>query len=279
MKSNFFQTPAEYCQSSCAQELKTKYFFKFSRMIYNDKYKFIYCPVPKVGFSNWRRVFLVLSEKFNTTDPLKFSQRNVHGTYYWNVSYLSQLSLEEIDYRIKNYYKFIFIRDPLERIVSAYKNKFMGENSFLWSEIGKLIIRAYRIEPNDTSLSSGLGVTFGEFVQYILDASVHSSDEHWKLISLLCLPCSIKYDFVGHMDNMDSDSQKVLNHLGVANLVKYPQRDNDHKYEKTKDIMQQYYKKIPLAHLNKLKYRYYLDYLMFNLTFPLSLQSILNEFA
>ncbi len=35
------------------------------------------------------------------------------------------LTSEEVQYRLKNYYKFAIIRKPMERLVSGYKNKFL----------------------------------------------------------------------------------------------------------------------------------------------------------
>ena len=277
MMSNLFRTPADYCQSRCAKKLMTKEFFENSRLIYNDKYKFVYCPVPKVGVSNWRRVLLVLSGKLIITNPLEFSLSSVHGTYYSSLSYLAYLNLTEIDYRLKHYYKFVFIRDPFERILSAYMDKFQRKNRFAWAVIGKLLIKNYRNHPDKNALTTGLGVTFDEFVQYILDSSVYSCDEHWRLMATLCLPCSMRYDYVGHLDTIDSDSEKILDKLGVSHLVQYPKRFNDHHYEKTKSLLLRYYRTIPLARLRKLRRIYYLDYLTFNLTFPPILNSLFNK--
>ncbi|XP_041359395.1 carbohydrate sulfotransferase 9-like [Gigantopelta aegis] len=276
MKSEYFETPSEYCRSSCAKNLKTKMFFRSSRMIFNDKYKFIFCPVPKVGVTNWRRILLVLSGNVKITDPLEFSLPSVHGKYYKYLSYLATLSEVKREYRLNTYYKFMFVRDPFERIVSAYNDKFVRRNRFAWSGVGKQIIKTYRQAPDKKSLKTGLGVKFHEFVHYIVDSSVYSFNEHWALMSMLCLPCSIKYHFVGHMDSMDSDSREVLEELGVSKLVQYPHRGDDHTYEESKTMLERYYRQIPREHLIKLKRIYHLDYLMFNLTFPSSLESLLN---
>ena len=38
-------------------------------------------------------------------------------------SNLNGKSEDEVSYMLKNYYKFIMYRDPVERLVSAYRNK------------------------------------------------------------------------------------------------------------------------------------------------------------
>ena len=37
-------------------------------LIVNDKYKVIYCYIPKVACSQWKRVFLALENRTNVTD-------------------------------------------------------------------------------------------------------------------------------------------------------------------------------------------------------------------
>ncbi|XP_041358241.1 carbohydrate sulfotransferase 11-like isoform X1 [Gigantopelta aegis] len=276
IKSKLYQTSREYCQSPCATNT-LKNIKKYNNLVYNDKYKFIFCLLPKVGSSNWRRIMLVLSDKVNTSDPLSLSIKSVYAKYLGSLPYLASLPQEEISYRLKHYYKFIFVRDPLERLLSTYQNKFCGKNRFAWRKVGTRIIRAYRSEPTEAAVASGLGVRFSEFVAYVVDSSVYSYDIHWQLISILSSPCEIKYDFVGHLNNSGADAKKVLDHLGLSHLVQYPERDYNYKYANTTSKLKEYYNKIPLSHLVKLVPIYNLDYLMFNLTIPPILQNMLNK--
>ena len=58
-------------------------------------------------------------------------------------------------------------------------------------------------------------VTFKEFVQYIIDPRTSQPlNEHWRPFHELCRPCSIHYDFIGHVETI-ADSRYVLRRLGI----------------------------------------------------------------
>ena len=104
---------------------------------------------------------------------------------------------EEIVNRLQNYRKFLIVRDPLERFVSAFHNKLVDEN---WSApyfknlYGKVIQKKYR--SNETLVSKvGEGTTFEEFVRYVIATSktdAKNLNEHWASESQLCHPCLVR---------------------------------------------------------------------------------------
>ncbi len=84
---------------------------------------------------------------------------------------LSSYSKTEIDVRLENYFKFMFTRDPLERVLSAYSSKFLYskiQNQKFRRRYGRFILRQYRNNLAQDESETGAGVTFPEFVAYIL---------------------------------------------------------------------------------------------------------------
>ena len=72
-----------------------------------------------VGCSNWKRMFAVLQNLTEPTNPrLRPPESILSG-----VDNLYQLSPSEREERLRSYFKFVMIRNPLERIVSVYRNK------------------------------------------------------------------------------------------------------------------------------------------------------------
>ena len=78
-------------------------------MIVEDAHKIIFCSIPKVASSTWKRVLVDLQE-------LK-QKVYVHQPRLWRR--LGEYSEEGQSHRLKNYFKFMFVREPLHRILSS----------------------------------------------------------------------------------------------------------------------------------------------------------------
>lgn len=65
---------------------------------------------------------MVVMGKANTTDPLSILADDSHRLHVFRR--LDNYTSEEIRYRLDNFMKFMFVRHPFERLLSAYRNKF-----------------------------------------------------------------------------------------------------------------------------------------------------------
>ena len=65
---------------------------------------------------------------------------------------LSDYTEEEVEFRLENYYKFMFVRSPSERVVSAYRNKFNEIEAF-YKVYGKRIMDKFHPERSNVSVS------------------------------------------------------------------------------------------------------------------------------
>ena len=99
---------------------------RYTNVAVDDKHKLLYCYVPKVGCTSWKVKLSLMSDNANdkvlNTHPSPVDNRT--GLAKYGIKMLSTYSPEQIKYRIENYYKFIFVRHPMERIVSSYRSKF-----------------------------------------------------------------------------------------------------------------------------------------------------------
>ena len=252
---------------------------KLKHLIVNDEHKVLYCYVPKVACTNLKRVFLLLTGKMNETEPLKLKASDVHMTYTKYFHFLHHESEEDIKFKIKHYRKIVFVREPLERLLSAYRNKFTQKGGVYFQErYGRKIIKRYRENPSAESLERGHDVQFNEFVQYLLDPDtpVESFNEHWATISSLCFPCHIAYDFIGKYETLDDDVTLLLKEMSVDDHISFPERSDSYKYERTEDIMLEYFRKIPRQFLNHLWKVYLHDYIVFGYPFPSIIRKLLG---
>ncbi|XP_040267515.1 carbohydrate sulfotransferase 14 [Bufo bufo] len=228
-------------------------------IIVNDKYKFLYCYVPKVACSNWKRVLKVLDGSLESLDSrLKMDHQK-------DLVFLADLSVQQIKHRLRHYYKFLFVREPLERLLSAYRNKF-GEIKEYQQRYGLEIVRRYRQDPAAAS-SKGDDVTFSEFLRYLLDEDAEKMNEHWMPIYNLCQPCAVPYDFIGSYERLGEDANQVLEAIGAPSYIRFPERQAWYK-PVTKETLRYFLCNTPQGLLRELLPKYIMDYSLFAYTLP-----------
>uniref|UniRef100_A0A8C4ZY07 Carbohydrate sulfotransferase n=1 Tax=Gadus morhua TaxID=8049 RepID=A0A8C4ZY07_GADMO len=109
-------------------------------LVVDEDHQLLYCYVPKVACTNWKRVMMVLTGRGN--DPMEIPSNEAHLSA--NLKTLNQYSIADINHRLKHYLKFLFVREPFERLVSAYRNKFtLKYNSSFHKRFGTRIVRRY----------------------------------------------------------------------------------------------------------------------------------------
>lgn len=233
--------------------------------IVDDTHELIYCFVPKVACTNWKRILLTL-QKSDVKDPLAISGNETHKANAFKL--LSQYSLDEVKHKLQNYWKFFFSRHPYERVLSAYRNKL--EESYVdyfRLHFGTEIVKKFRDNPSPESIEKGHDVRFEEFIQYITSLDVKdwkkAFNEHWRPVFDLCFPCHIGYDFVGRYGTLESDASYILEKTGVSKYVKFPTRKQSYSKLPTRDVMQTYYRNISTSHHKKLFEIYKEDFTLF----------------
>lgn len=232
-------------------------------------HRFLYCQSPKVGSTNWLLTLNLINEKrtFNASESI----------HYFPILLLSQLNESDQDNAIKNYRKFMVIRDPFERILSAYQSKFTPYKNYsipLFTYLSKKIVQNYR---SPESLNENKYPTFEEFVEFVTDTSdkkkkikMHYSEpRHWIPQVELCFPCRIDYDFILDMkDHLDEDSYYMFSAIGISSDVRYPKIENTHydNYTKGRKLSQEklnYFLQLNPKLLNALYDYYRKDYRVF----------------
>uniref|UniRef100_A0A5F8H7Z1 Carbohydrate sulfotransferase n=1 Tax=Monodelphis domestica TaxID=13616 RepID=A0A5F8H7Z1_MONDO len=221
--------------------------YHVSRIFVEDKYRVLYCEVPKAGCSNWKRVLMVLSGLASSTRDIQ------HNTVHYGNT------LKRLDG---------FDR---QQLVSAFRDKFEHPNSYYHPVFGKAILARYRMNATREALRTGSGVRFSEFIQYLLD--VHrpvGMDIHWDHVNRLCSPCLIDYDFVGKFESMEEDANFFLRLIGAPQNLTFPRFKDRHSNEErtTTRIAHHYFAQLSPLQRQRTYDFYYMDYLMFNYSKP-----------
>lgn len=125
--------------------------------------------------------------------------------------------------KIQNYYKFVVIRHPLERLVSAFRNKIeppLTDFSIRFPDYIKLtILQKYRQKEFEEWVESetkgNLTVKFEEFVLYFVSADLTKINPHLKPVIHSCHPCRVRYNFYGNFRTYGQDAQMAMQHLNI----------------------------------------------------------------
>ena len=228
-------------------------------LVFHSK-KIIYCSVPKVASSEWKSTLYVLSEYNRTSN-------NIHNAKFKR---LNQYSPDDVLKMLQNYFKFLFVREPFERFLSAYKDKFLKENRIFHRAIGRKIIKLFRPNATKHALETGSDVSFQEFTDYVV--KTQHFDEHWSPFDHLCHPCAIHYDFIGHYEDLAQDAPYLVKMAGIDDRVSFPPFRASH----TSTELVHYYSQISKRRILELAKLYKGDFEMFGYSLPGKLGALLN---
>ena len=143
---------------------------------------------------------------------------NVHKPGNYKLLY-KDYSDEEIKLRLQSYFKFLFVREPFERLLSAYEDKFVETPDVHYMKrYANKIVSNFK---NYMDPSSDKELTFKKFIYYI-SSNGFNDDPHWAMNEKLCLPCQIQYQFIGHFNDMQEEARYVLRRTGMDKEVFFP---------------------------------------------------------
>jgi len=228
-------------------------------ILVNDEHKVLYCSVPKVACANWKRVMMVL-------DGEAADSNAVHKVDHMNFTFLGDFPPLVAKRKLQEYYKFMFVRDPLARLLSAYKDKFLINYTPTFKKYGRHIIK--QVRSNGAANREGDNVSLKEFLQYVAESHVEDMNEHWMPFYELCQPCAVSYDFVGSFENLESDANQVLEELNVNEQVSFPKQQSYYKPGGKGYVESEKFSDVSPDILKKALRKYDLDYKLFSYQIP-----------
>ncbi|XP_015123862.1 carbohydrate sulfotransferase 11 [Diachasma alloeum] len=235
----------------------------FRNILVDEAHELLYCYVPKVACTNWKRVLMIATGKWPGSDPLEIPANLTHapGTFLR----LSNFSMPEIEQKLATYDALIAVRHPLERLLSAYRNKLETRDEtsskYFQTRFGRKIVKRYRKNATRESLRKGDDVTFGEFVDFITDDNNGTTNEHWRPVSELCLPCIVNYNLISKYETLVEDATEVLERIGTG-YISFPSKPTGR--EPTEKKLEDYYSRLSFKQLRKLAEFYRIDLKLFD---------------
>ncbi|XP_017558692.1 carbohydrate sulfotransferase 12 [Pygocentrus nattereri] len=262
---------------------------ELDHLIVDDRHGIIYCYVPKVACTNWKRIMIVLSESLLVDgvpyqDPLDVPAELIHNSSlhftfnkFWKR--YGKFSRHLMKIKLKKYTKFLFVRDPFVRLISAYRNKLEQVNEDFYKRFAVIMLKKYGNYSDPPAsvvdaFAAGIRPTFSNFIQYLLDPDTEKAmpfNEHWRQMYRLCHPCQINYDFVGKLETLDEDAEHLLRILRVDNVVEFPP---SHRNMTVSSWEQDWFANIPYESRKELYKLYEADFRLFGYSKP---EKLLHE--
>ena len=178
----------------------------------------------------------------------------------------------------------MFARDPMDRLVSAWKNKLHSMKiQFYYKKVTREILAlnnpGKRIpEKGKEAWDDGFRLSFEQFIAWVVMSpyGLYNAyrDEHWKPIVDLCELCKIDYDFIGHSSHFMEDIPIFMRKLNVSPEVLPQSYDSVNQHSAKLNSLigsaptEEYFKNVPKEQKVLLREIYRADYQALSFDLP-----------
>jgi chondroitin 4-sulfotransferase 11 len=199
-----------------------------AKYIVLDDPPFIYFVVPKVACTSIKSALLPLFDFGTACQGLmregNGSDPDVHRIFGDSEYQINRNQLEKRIARgeYRNHFKFAFVRNPWDRLVSCYSNKILDVED---TELGD---PPFRKLPSDKAPKLFKGMPFAEFVETVCEIPDEEANGHF--VSQHEVICGwekdkpIMADFVGRFENLAADFAVVAERIRGKHELRLPHR-------------------------------------------------------
>jgi chondroitin 4-sulfotransferase 11 len=171
-----------------------------------DSCKAIYFPIPKVACSSLKSVcseILVLEKEKSRQDE------NVHYIQF------SSVSKKDFYGPYRHYFKFGFVRNPWDRIISLYQNKMIEA-----ADEQRMQFRRKFLASLKKHQKFWMGMSFEAFVEAIAQIPDLEAHDHFRsqYIFLTDSKGRLIVDYVGRFETLNEGFSRICDRLGITGL-------------------------------------------------------------
>ena len=232
-----------------------EHYFAFRRhMLFDERNQVLFCFVPKVGCTNLKLLFFV-SQGLIQRRELAFPRDKVNQhllDYVMSEHSFLKINNEQSIAMMQSYFKFVMLRNPLERLASGYRSKverfplrglidsyppynWLRKAIYNYSHPQEYIKYANRMGDKE------IFIQFTDFIDYWLamPSPIFKVDEHFMLLTDICQPCRTRFNFYGNFHHFNRDAQVLIRKIGAKDSDlrnSYYSKDNS-----TESQLQAYY--------------------------------------
>ncbi len=204
-----------------------------TRIMSDEIHDILYCSMSKVGCTAFKTLIATANANHLNATPILTSD-NIHldkttRKLHFRRLYKSGLTHEQIQYSLDNYFTFMITRHPMERLLSAYRDKIVDHVYAHRSSLMRFrmpVLRHVRpqlfsavpnvSESKRTRYLRLLGKqhvpSFQEFIAWIVEKRV--IDGHWLSAVDSCHPCAYNWSAILRLETMVSGKDLLLEQTG-----------------------------------------------------------------
>ncbi|KAG8225637.1 hypothetical protein J437_LFUL013671 [Ladona fulva] len=199
-------------------------------------------------------------------------------------------SVQQLKAALPKSLSFLIVRDPFERLLSAYRNKIEGFRHKFYRKMAREMISKFRFKTTPApgthrSLNNEKSPTFSEFVSWVIESArtakknkdggytgIPGFDEHWAPYFRFCTPCAVNFTVIAKMETLSRDEDYIIDKAGIASaLGRKPGDAGTRPREavnaaiggRTADVLPRYFQTLTREQLDALYEIYRLDFEMF----------------
>ena len=180
----------------------------YRRILISQEHRFIFHRIPKAANSTIIKTLLAMDPMIDYGSA-GYSDSKAKNKFYlhpWDLSIRDSVSAR------RNFYYFCFTRNPFDRTLSSYLDKF--------KEGDKRLLK-YRKKTGSDEVPS-----FDEFVRYLEKGGLHE-DIHW-IPQTMIIPAPKKISFIGKVEKIENDLRAVTEKIFPGASYKGPVNHNPH---------------------------------------------------
>ncbi|KAJ8944955.1 hypothetical protein NQ318_013103 [Aromia moschata] len=185
----------------------------------DTKHHLVWCNVFKAASTSWMYNFNILAGysprflKKSKLVPMTLARQRY-----------PRPSLQALRRAFNTSISFLIARHPLERLLSAYRDKLQyalphTHHRKLGNEI--IVKYRYKMKSQNAGLSTQRWPTFPEFVEYLVDSVRNGErlDMHWTPIAEFCTPCMFDFEVIAHTETLHEDQTYLIRRARLERLI------------------------------------------------------------